>query len=109
MRKQQAMTESHKHAELSIWKRLILIVGMLLSGGSLAALVPSQTAYADAGWPQSVFICRAGDGGNGGAANNESNGAAGGTGGDCVNGPKGGTGGAGGDQGSPGGPGGNVA
>ena len=108
MLKRQVMAGSQKYIQLSGWKRLILIAGMLLPGGSLAALVPSQAAYAEAGWPQSIFMCRAGDGGNGGVADNASNGAAGAPGGDCVNGPKGGTGGAGGDHGSPGGPGGNV-
>jgi len=81
---------------------------MLLPGGSLAILVPSQAAYADAGWPQTFFICRAGDGGNGGVANNGSAGAGGAPGGDCVNGPKGGNGAPGGDHGSPGGMGGNI-
>ena len=107
MLRQQMMTSSQKRVQLSLWKRLILIAGMLLPGGSLAMLVPSQTAYAEASWP-SGFICRAGDGGNGGIAINGSNGADGAPGGDCVNGPKGGTGGSGGDHGSPGGLGGNV-
>lgn len=102
------MTGSQKRAQLSLWKRLILIAGMLLPGGSLAMLVPSQTAYAEASWPLGSFICRAGDGGNGGIAINGSNGAVGGSGGSCVNGNKGGDGGAGGDHGSPGGPGGSV-
>jgi hypothetical protein len=108
MLKQQALAGSQKYIQLSAWKRLILIAGMLLPGGLLAMFVPSQAAYADGGWwPQSIFICRAGDGGPGGVATNESNGAAGGSGGDCTNGPHGGTGGAGGDHGSAGGPGGS--
>jgi hypothetical protein len=105
---QQVMERNHEYVGLAAWKRLILIAGMLLPGGSLAALVPSHAVYASALWPQNVFICRAGDGGNGGVANNESNGAAGGLGGDCVDGIRGGDGGPGGDHGSPGGPGGNA-
>ena len=107
MLKQQAMAGSQKHVRLALWKRLILIAGMLLPGGSLAALVPSQAAYAEASWPRGFFICRAGDGGPGGIANNASNGAVGGSGGSCTYGNRGGDGGAGGDHGSPGGPGGN--
>jgi hypothetical protein len=107
MLKRQAMAGSQKRIQLPLWKRLILIAGISLPGGSLAMLIPSQAAYADTSWPRSIFICRAGDGGSGGIANNESNGAAGGAGGSCVNGNKGGDGGAGGDHGSPGGPGGN--
>ena len=108
MRKRQAMAGRQKHVQLALWKRLLLIASMLLPGGSLAMLAPSQTAYAEAGWPQTIFICRAGDGGNGGVATNGSNGAAGGSGGDCSFGPHGGAGGVGGDHGSPGGPGGHV-
>src|SRR3989442_14093421 len=106
--KRQVMTDSQKRVHLSLWKRLILIAGMLLPGVSLAMLAPSQAAYAEAGWPQTIFICRAGDGGNGGVADHGSNGAAGAPGGDCTYGPHGGAGAPGGDHGSPGGPGGNV-
>ncbi len=108
------MKDSQKHVRLALWKRLILIAGMLLPAGSLALLAPSQAAYADGSWwPQSVFICRAGHGGNGGIANNGSSGAGGSPGGDCTNGPHGGNGAPGGNGGpgqtaSPGGPGGNV-
>jgi hypothetical protein len=109
MLKRQAMAGRQKHVQLALWKRLLLIAGMLLPGGSLAMLAPSQTAYANGSWwPQTVVICRAGNGGNGGVATNGSNGAAGGSGGDCSYGPHGGAGGVGGDHGSPGGPGGNV-
>lgn len=108
MLKQQEMVMRQKHVGLCVWKRLILIAGMLLPGGSLAALAPSQAAYAQSGWSQSPFICRAGNGGNGGIADNRSSGANGGTGGDCVNGPRGGDGAPGGMNSSPGGAGGNV-
>ena len=107
MLKQQAMADSQKHLRLSWWKRLILIVSMLLPGGSLAVLVPNQPAYADASWSP-IFICRAGDGGDGGVATNGSGGGNGAPGGDCVFGPKGGDGAPGGQNASPGGPGGNV-
>src|SRR4051812_27109648 len=100
MLKQQAMAGSQKHVQLSLWKRLILIAGMLLPGASLAMLVPSQVAYAEAGWPQTIFICRAGDGGNGGFADHGSSGASGAPGGDCTYGPKGGNAAPGGDHGS---------
>jgi hypothetical protein len=108
MLKQQTMAGRPKCVQLSVWKRLILIAVMLLPGGSLTMLAPSQTAYADSGGPQNVFICRAGDGGNGGTAINGSNGAAGAPGGDCTNGFKAGSGAPGGDHGSPGGPGGDL-
>ena len=102
---QQAMTGCQKHIQLSSWKRLILITGMLLSSELLTMLAPSQAAYA---WPQTVFICRAGHGGNGGFANNRSAGASGAPGGGCTYGNRGGDGAPGGDHGSPGGLGGNV-
>jgi hypothetical protein len=108
MSEQQVRVGSQKYVELSMWKRLVLIAGMLLPAGSLAALVPSQTVYAQTGWSQPTFICRAGRGGNGGIADNESSGGNGATGGDCVNGPGGGDGAAGGQNASPGGQGGNV-
>lgn len=101
------MTDRPKHVQLSAWKRLILIAS-ILPGVSFATLIPSHTAYANSGWPQSVFICRAGDGGSGGVAINGSNGAAGAPGGDCTNGPRAGQGAPGGDHGSAGGPGGNI-
>jgi len=108
MLKQQVMTASQKKLQFSLWKRLILIASMLLPGGSLAMLVPSQAAYANPSWPQINSTCRAGDGGPGGTAINSPVGAGGAPGGDCVFGNKGGTGGSGGDHGSAGGPGGNV-
>ena len=108
MQQQQAMTGCQKYIQLSSWKRLILIAGMLPSAGLLAMFAPSQAAYADAGWPQTVFICQAGHGGNGGIANNQSAGAGGAPGGGCTYGNKGGDGAPGGDHGSPGGNGGNV-
>src|SRR5215469_15180345 len=43
---QQMIEIDHGYIGLNAWKRLILIAGMLLPGGSLAALVPSQTVYA---------------------------------------------------------------
>jgi hypothetical protein len=108
MVKQQGMVGGQRDVEFSVWKQLLLIVSMLLPGGLLVALVPSQTVYAQIGRSQSSFICWAGNGGNGGVANNRSSGANGGTGGDCVDGPRGGDAGPGGEAGSPGGPGGNV-
>src|SRR5436853_6294343 len=106
--KRQAMTDSQKRVHLSLWKRLILIAGILLPGVSLAMLAPSQAAYAEAGWPQAFIICRAAEGGHGGIAINGSNGANGAPGGDCAIGPHGGAGAPGGDHGSPGGNGGAV-
>jgi hypothetical protein len=106
--KQPAMGKGQKDAGLSLWKRLILIAGILLPGGSLVVLVPSQVVYAQNGGSGAPFICRAGWGGNGGYADNRSSGANGGTGGDCVNGPRGGDGAPGGLNSSPGGQGGNV-
>ncbi len=108
MLKQQIVEKDQKHGRPAAWKRLVLIVGMLLPAGSLIALAPSQTVYAQTGWSQSPFICRAGHGGNGGIADNESSGGNGATGGDCVNGPRGGDGSQGGQNYSPGGQGGNV-
>lgn len=105
--KQHVMGEGQKYGQFAVWKRLILIVSMLFVG-SIAALIPSQAAYAQSGWSQPPFICWAGHGGNGGIADNGSSGANGATGGDCVNGPRGGDGASGGQNNSPGGPGGNV-
>ncbi len=108
MLKQHTMGKGQKYGQLSVWRRLIIIASMLLPAGSLVVLAPSQTVYAQTGWSQSPFICRAGRGGNGGIADNESSGANGATGGDCVNGPRGGDGAQGGQNYSPGGQGGNV-
>ncbi len=108
MLEQYMITESQKYVGLSLWKRLILIAGILLPGGSLVVFIPSQTVYAQNGWSGAPFTCRAGWGGNGGFADNRSSGANGGTGGDCVNGPRGGDGAPGGLNSSPGGQGGNV-
>jgi hypothetical protein len=108
MLKQQVMAGGQKDVGLAAWKRLVLIVGMFLPVGSLIALAPGQTVYAQTGWSQPPFICRAGRGGNGGIADNESSGGNGATGGDCVNGPRGGDGSQGGQNYSPGGQGGNV-
>jgi uncharacterized membrane protein YgcG len=105
---QQMAREGRKHVELSAWKRLLLIVGMLLLGGLLTVLIPSQTVSAQTGRSKHHFICWAGNGGNGGIATNRSSGANGGAGGDCVDGPRGGDAGSGGQVGSPGGSGGNV-
>jgi hypothetical protein len=103
MLKQQVMAEGQKHVGPAGWKRLVLIVGMLLPGGAFATLVPSQAAYA-----QSPFVCEAAPGGNGGLANRGSSGGNGTSGGGCVNGPRGGDAASGGQNYSPGGPGGNV-
>jgi hypothetical protein len=92
-----------KHVGLAAWKRLILIAGMLLPGGMLAALIPRQTVYA-----QLPFVCRAAPGGNGGLANRGSAGGDGASGGGCVSGPRGGDANTGGQNNSPGGPGGSV-
>jgi uncharacterized membrane protein YgcG len=105
---QQMAREGQKHIELSAWKRLLLIAGMLFLGGLLIALIPSQTVSAQTGRSKHHFICWAGNGGNGGVAMNRSSGANGGAGGDCVDGPRGGDAGSGGQVGSPGGSGGNV-
>jgi hypothetical protein len=102
------MGKGQKYCQLSAWRRLILIASILFPAGSLVAFVPSQAAYAQAGWSQPPFICQAGRGGNGGIADNGSSGANGASGGDCVNGPRGGDGAAGGQNNSPGGQGGNV-
>jgi hypothetical protein len=95
------MGRGQEYIQLSVWKRLILIASMLFAG-SLAVLVPSQAAYAQSGWSQPLFICRAGRGGNGGIADNGSSGANGTSGGDCVNGPRGGDEAAGWQNNSPG-------
>ena len=108
MLKRQALAKSQNYIQLSVWKQLLLIASILLPGGASATLIPSQTAYAQAGWSQPPFICWAGRGGNGGIADNGSSGADGATGGDCVNGPRGGDGASGGQNNSPGGSGGNV-
>src|SRR5271157_6030763 len=104
MFKQQAVARSQQYIQLPVCKRLLLIASILLG---VVLLAPNQAAYANGSWwPQTIFICRAGDGGNGGIATNGSNGAAGAAGGDCTYGLHGGNGAAGGDHGSPGGPGG---
>jgi hypothetical protein len=104
MLEQQVKARSPKHVGLAAWKRLILIAGMLLPGGMLAALVPHRTAYAQI----SPFVCRGAHGGNGGLANRGSSGGDGASGGDCVSGPRGGDANAGGQNNSPGSPGGSV-
>lgn len=101
------MAARPKHVQLSVWKRLILIAS-ILPGVSFATLIPCQAAYANSSGPQTIFTCRAGDGGNGGVAIGDSTTANGAPGGDCVYGPKAGHGGPGGNHGSAGGPGGNL-
>src|SRR5690348_4386378 len=108
MLERRARIEGQKHVGLSLWKRLILIASILLPGGSLATLIPGQTAYAQVGWSRPPFVCDAGHGGDGGIANHGSGGANGTAGGDCTNGPRGGDGAAGGQNNSFGGPGGNI-
>ena len=104
MLERRVRTRSQKYVGLAAWKRLLLIVSMLLPGGAFATLVPSQAAYAQ----MSPFTCQANNGGNGGLANHGSSGANGSSGGGCVNGPRGGDASSGGQNNSPGGPGGNV-
>jgi hypothetical protein len=104
MLEQRVRAGHQKHVGLPVWKRLILIAGMLLPGGALAALVPSQTAHAQV----NPFVCRAAPGGNGGLANHGSAGGDGASAGGCVSGPRGGDAASGGQNNSPGGPGGNV-
>jgi hypothetical protein len=103
MLERRVMAGSQKQSGLAVWKRLILIAGMLLPGGIFAVFVPSQAAYA-----QSPFVCGSAPGGNGGLANHGSSGADGASGGGCVNGLRGGDANAGGQNNSPGGGGGNV-
>ena len=103
MVKQQVTVGISKHIRLPLWKRLVLVTTLLLSGEPLVAIVSSQAAHADG----IVYItCYAGNGGNGGIANNTNDGGRGGNGGDClIHGAKGGTGGT---SGGNGGNGGNV-
>ena len=86
MMKQQTVTSSQNHFQLPVWKRLILVTAILLSGETLAIITSNQAAYANNG-------CNGGNGGPGGTANNGSSGADGGNGGDCIYGFKAGSGG----------------
>lgn len=99
---QQEMTARIKNFQIPLWQRLSLVTATLLSGGSLAALAPSQMAYAhrsrshtrsharDIGYStptnviEMLIICEAGNGGTGGSATENSSGAGGGPGGGCA-------------------------
>jgi len=102
MLKQQMMTCSQKYTQLPLWKRMTLVTAILFSGSSLAALVPSQAAFAHSSKPNTshhtghkgqstrtktiklLIVCKAGNGGRGGSATKKSNGASGGSGGSCI-------------------------
>jgi hypothetical protein len=91
MVKQQAMAGMLKRVRLPLWKRLLLVTAILLSGESLVAVASSQAAHASS---VTYIICKAGDGGDGGLSIHTIDGGRGGTGGDClIGGAKGGTGG----------------
>jgi hypothetical protein len=91
MVKQEVMAGIPKRLGLPLWKRLILVTALLLSGESLVAIGSSHPAHANG---VIYIVCRAGDGGHGGVASHINDGARGGNGGDCViHGAKGGTGG----------------
>ena len=81
MRKQQVMAAVSKHVRLPLWKRLMLITALLLSGESLAAVVSSQAAHAST---ITYIVCNAGDGGPGGVSSHSTDGGRGGNGGDCL-------------------------
>lgn len=96
------MTGSQKYAQLPLWKRMTLVTAILFSGSSLAALAPSQVAFARSGKPNTshhgghkgqstrtksiklIIICKTGNGGKGGSAMKKSSGANGGSGGNCI-------------------------
>ena len=97
------MTGSYKYNQIPLWKRMTLVTAMLFSGGSTAALVPSQAAYANSNRPHThhqtrqghstrtrsgsiklLIICKTGNGGKGGSAISKSSGATGGSGGNCI-------------------------
>jgi hypothetical protein len=102
MLQQQAMRGSQKFVQLALWKRMILVTAMLLPGGSLAMLVPSQSVYAHSTKPSMhhhtghkgsstrteniklLIVCKTGNGGKGGSATRKSDGANGGSGGNCI-------------------------
>jgi hypothetical protein len=99
---QQETTNRKKNFQISLWQLLGIVSATLLSGGSLAALAPSQVAYANhsrshihsharyAGnsAPTNVIemliVCEAGNGGKGGSTTENSSGAGGGPGGGCL-------------------------
>src|SRR5438105_11363194 len=101
MIKQKAITVDPKRLQLPLWKRLMLVTTLLLSGGPLTVMVSTQAAYAS---PTSshqhtpskqkekkgeslinlVIICEPGNGGKGGKSTQKSSGAVGGKGGDCI-------------------------
>lgn len=99
MLKQQQTMGNQAYHRFHLWKQMALITAMLISGGSLATLVPSQAAYAHSK-PNThhtshkgrsthtksikmLIVCQAGNGGQGGSATNKSSGATGGAGGSC--------------------------
>jgi hypothetical protein len=106
MVKQKMMEGISTHVRLPLWKRLMLVTALLLSGEALVASASSQAAHANG---VTYVMCVAGDGGDGGWATHAIDSGRGGNGGDCfINGAKGGTGGAGTGHESVGGSGGNV-
>ena len=104
MLQQQETASGQKY--LSLWQRVTLITAMLISGGSVVSLAPSQAVYAhnhsshmrstyhqrekqkerntQKKTIQLLIVCKAGHGGKGGYATKRSNGAYGGAGGNCV-------------------------
>lgn len=91
MVKQQVMAGISKHIRIPLWKRLMLVTTLLLSGEPLVAIVSSQAAHANG---VAYIVCYAGNGGDGGVASHTTDGGRGGNGGDClIHGAKGGTGG----------------
>jgi hypothetical protein len=103
MLKQKETARIQKYNQLSLCKRMTLVTAMLLSGGSLATLVPSQAAYAHSNKPNThhytgghkghstptaspklLIVCQSGNGGQGGSATKKSSGASGGPGGNCM-------------------------
>jgi hypothetical protein len=99
MIRQKLMEGTSKHVRLPLWKRLLLVTALLLSGETLVATASSQAAHANDVTHAhangvTYIMCRAGDGGHGGTSMFTTDGGRGGTGGDClINGAKGGTGG----------------
>ena len=91
MVRQQVMAGIPGQLRLPLWKRLMLVAALLLTGESLVAIGSSQAAHASS---VTYIVCNAGDGGDGGVANRTTDGGRGGNGGDCIiHGAKGGSGG----------------
>jgi hypothetical protein len=115
MVKQKVMAGTSMHVRLPLWKRLLLVTALLLSGETLVTTASSQAAHANSVTHThangvTYIMCRAGDGGHGGVATFTTDGGRGGNGGDCLinGGAKGGTGGTSTGPGGHAGEGGNV-